>query len=109
MDQRVAFDFEAEFTNGGGLQGQDFRLDVLGPDVTDEDRRCVVRDLRLLMVAGVWIRNRRLIEERTSAGLGSAAAAATPVAERRFVDLSHPDRRGDDDHPGLPVPRSTRS
>ena len=28
VDHRVAFDFEIEFTNGGGLQGQDFRLDV---------------------------------------------------------------------------------
>ena len=30
MDQRVSFDFEIEFTNGGALQGQDFRLDVPG-------------------------------------------------------------------------------
>ena len=30
MDRRVAFDFDIEFTNGGGLQGQDFRLDVPG-------------------------------------------------------------------------------
>ena len=64
VDHRVAFDFEIEFTNGGGLQGQDFRLDVPGPDVTDEwIADAVVRDLRLLMVAGVRIRNRRLIEE----------------------------------------------
>ena len=28
MDRRVAFDFEIEFTNGGALQGHDFRLDV---------------------------------------------------------------------------------
>ena len=35
MDRRVAFDFDIAFTNGGGLQGQDFRLDVPGEDVTD--------------------------------------------------------------------------
>jgi hypothetical protein len=28
MDKRVQFDFEIEFINGGGIQGQDFRLDI---------------------------------------------------------------------------------
>ena len=28
--KRVRFDFEVEFTNGGGLQGQGFRLDIDG-------------------------------------------------------------------------------
>ena len=32
MDRGVAFDFEIEFTNGGELQGQDFRLDVPAED-----------------------------------------------------------------------------
>jgi kynurenine formamidase len=105
MDQRVAFDFEIEFTNGGGLQGQEFRLDVPGPDVTDAwIADAVVRDLRLLMVAGVRILNRRLIEEPHKRGLGSAAAAATSVAERRLVDLSHPIAEGMTTYPGLPVP-----
>ncbi|MEI2442882.1 cyclase, partial [Priestia megaterium] len=27
MDKRVIFDFEVDFTNGGGIQGQEFRLD----------------------------------------------------------------------------------
>ena len=35
MDQRVEFDFEIEFTNGGALQGQEFRLDVPSADVSD--------------------------------------------------------------------------
>jgi hypothetical protein len=29
-DKRVQFDFDIEFTNGGGLQGQGFRLDIEG-------------------------------------------------------------------------------
>ena len=28
--RRVKFDFEVDFSNGGGLQGQDFRLDIEG-------------------------------------------------------------------------------
>jgi hypothetical protein len=30
MDKRVLFDFEIKFTNGGGLHGQEFRLDIAG-------------------------------------------------------------------------------
>ncbi|MBO0783069.1 MAG: hypothetical protein J2P37_30000, partial [Ktedonobacteraceae bacterium] len=30
MDKRVQFDFAIEFTNGGGIQGQGFRLDIAG-------------------------------------------------------------------------------
>ena len=35
--KRVRFDFEIEFTNGGGIQGQDFRLDIAGDDISDEE------------------------------------------------------------------------
>jgi len=37
MDRRACFDFDAQFTNGGGLQGQGFRLDIEGEDISDED------------------------------------------------------------------------
>lgn len=30
MEKRVKFDFEIYFTNGGGIKGEDFRLDILG-------------------------------------------------------------------------------
>ncbi|MFT5707475.1 MAG: arylformamidase, partial [Oceanospirillaceae bacterium] len=29
-DKRVQFDFEIDFSNGGGIQGQGFRLDIDG-------------------------------------------------------------------------------
>jgi hypothetical protein len=29
-ERRVVFDFVIAFTNGGGIQGQDFRLDIAG-------------------------------------------------------------------------------
>ena len=63
-EKRVLFDFEIEFSNGGGLQGQDFRLDVDGDDIDDEALAdYVVRDMRLLMVAAVRILRKRIIVE----------------------------------------------
>ena len=44
---RVVFDFEIDFSNGGGLQGQDFRLDLPGPQIADTELAAyLVRDLR---------------------------------------------------------------
>jgi len=64
MDKRVKFDFEVDFANGGGLQGQDFRLDLAGDDISDEAlARYLVADLRLLMVGAVRILNKAIIEE----------------------------------------------
>ena len=62
--KRVLFDFEIEFSNGGGLQGQDFRLDIDGDDIDDQALAdYVVRDMRLLMVAAVRILRKRIIGE----------------------------------------------
>ena len=64
MDKRVMFDFEIDFSNGGGLQGQGFRLDIDGDDISDEDLAdYIVRDMRLLMVGEVRILNKTIIEE----------------------------------------------
>jgi len=60
MDKRVQFDFEVEFTNGGGIQGQDFRLDIEGDDISDEElAKYIVEDMRLLMVGKVRIINEK--------------------------------------------------
>lgn len=60
----MIFDFELEFTNGGGLQGQDFRLDISGDDITDEElAKYIVEDMRLLMVGEVRILNKKIINE----------------------------------------------
>ncbi|UOE56165.1 cyclase [Bacillus sp. CMF12] len=65
MDKRVIFDFEIDFTNGGGLQGQDFRLDLDGDDITDEElAKYIVEDMRLLMVGEVRILNKKIINEK---------------------------------------------
>ena len=105
MDRRVAFDFDIEFTNGGGLQGQDFRLDVPGEDVTDAwIGDALVRDLRLLMVGNVRIRNRRVLAEPHKRWLEGAPSGDATPAPRRLVDLSHPIIAGMTTYPGLPVP-----
>jgi hypothetical protein len=65
MDKRVQFDFEIEFTNGGGIQGQEFRLDIDGDDISDEElAKYIVKDMRLLMVAKVKILNKKIINEK---------------------------------------------
>ncbi|MGM0807076.1 MAG: cyclase [Bacillota bacterium] len=65
MDKRVQFDFEIDFSNGGGLQGQEFRLDLNGEDISDEElAKYIVEDMRLLMVGEVRILNKKIIEEK---------------------------------------------
>ncbi len=61
---RVVFDFEITFSNGGGIQGQDFRLDVDGDTISDDDLAdYIVEDMRLLMVDTVVILNKRYVKE----------------------------------------------
>ncbi|WP_339280802.1 cyclase [Lysinibacillus sp. FSL P2-0066] len=65
MDKRVVFDFEIEFTNGGGIQGQEFRLDIDGDDISDEElAKYIVEDMRLLMVSKVTILNKKIMNEK---------------------------------------------
>lgn len=64
MQKRVVFDFEIDFSNGGGLQGQGFRLDIDGDDIAEQALAdYIVRDLRLLMVGNVRILDKRIIAE----------------------------------------------
>lgn len=61
----MQFDFEIEFTNGGGLQGQEFRLDIDGDDFSDQElANYIVEDMRLLMVGEVKIFNKKIINEK---------------------------------------------
>jgi hypothetical protein len=63
--RRVKFDFEVDFSNGGGLQGQDFRLDIEGEDISNEElSRYLLEDMRLLMVVQeVRILNKEIMAE----------------------------------------------
>jgi hypothetical protein len=66
-DRRVQFDFEVDFAGGGWLQGQDFKLDIEGEDISDEElARYVVEHMRLHLaetVEDVRIRNKKIIVE----------------------------------------------
>jgi kynurenine formamidase len=98
--KRVVFDFEIDFTNGGGIQGQDFRLDIAGDDIGDAALAdSIVADMRLLMVGAVRILNKRIIAEPHK-----RAPSDANVGQSRFVDLSHTIAHGLVTYKGLPAP-----
>jgi methylmalonyl-CoA/ethylmalonyl-CoA epimerase len=88
MDKRVQFDFEVTFTNGGGLQGQAFRLDLDGDDIRDEALAdYLVRDLRLLKVGSVRIFNKHILAEAHQRPMAAPADAAAPLAGRPLTQV----------------------
>ena len=63
-DHRVKFDFTVHFTNGGSLSAEDFRLDIPGSDITDDQLAAyLISDMRLLMAGRVDISNKEIIQE----------------------------------------------
>ncbi|MEV8515104.1 hypothetical protein [Dactylosporangium sp. NPDC051484] len=82
---RVEFDAEVEFSNGGALQAQEFRLDIPGSDIDDEALgELFVRHLGLLMVGSTKITRKVLLREAHKGGRGVAAA----TGPRRVVELT---------------------
>jgi arylformamidase len=102
-DRRVVFDFEIDFLNEGGIQGQAFRLDIDDADIPDEQLAdYIIRDLGLLMVGEVRILNKQIIRERHKRDGASATNAER--AGVQLVDLSHTIEHGMTTYPGLPGP-----
>jgi kynurenine formamidase len=100
MNHRVQFDFEIDFSNGGGIQGRDFRLDIEGDDISDRELAdYLVADMRLLMVGAVRIHNKRIVAEAHKRKPVDASLSAS-----RYVDLSHVIANGTVTHRGLPAP-----
>lgn len=100
MEKRAKLDFQIGFTNGGGLQATDFRLDIDNDDISDNAlAEAVVRDLRLTMVGDVRILRKEILLEPHK---------RDPVAWRsdssRYVDLSHTIHDGLVTYKGLPAP-----
>ncbi|MEV1016428.1 MULTISPECIES: cyclase family protein [unclassified Micromonospora] len=101
---RAQFDAEVSFANGGGLRTEGFRLDIPGPEITDDDLAALfVRHLGLLMVAEVRISAKTIIEEPHKGG----RAVAPTGGGRRLVELSHVISDGMTTLPGWPGPRVT--
>ena len=102
VQHRVKFDFEIDFANGGGIQGQAFRLDIDGEDIDDRTLGdLIVRDLRLLMVAAVRILKKEIIREPHKR-LQDAPIKSVPHAGE-MVDLSHVIENGMITYRGLPA------
>jgi arylformamidase len=92
-DRRVQFDFDVEFSNGGSLKGEGFRLDIGGDDISDLTLAdYIVRDLRLLMVGTIQIRNKVILTEPHKR------------SRPRLVDVSHEIEDGMITYRGLPGP-----
>jgi kynurenine formamidase len=100
MDKRVKFDFEIYFTNGGSLKGEDFRLDLQGEGISDEELAAyLVADLRLLMVAKTIILKKEIfIEEHKRKSPGNNTRNVV------LIDLSHTIEHGLVTYKGLPAP-----
>lgn len=101
--RRVQFDFDIEFLNGGGIQGQGFRLDIAGEDI-DEQMLAdyIVRDLRLLMVGRVRILNKTILIEPHKRS--ARATTAAPASQSSLIELSHAIEDGMITYKGLPAP-----
>lgn len=81
---RVKFDFVVHFTNGGSLSARDFRLDIPGNDISDDQLGAyLVQDMRLLMAGRVDISNKQIIEEPHK-----RAAISTDGLPQATIDLS---------------------
>ena len=102
-EKRACFDFEVDFSNGGGIQGQGFRLDIQGDDISDRDLAAyIIQDLRLLMAGEVRILNKTIIEEPHKR---SGSADVHPTGrDVTFIDLSHVICDGMITYKGLPAP-----
>lgn len=101
-EHRIEIDFQIDFSNGGGIQGQGFRLDIPDDDISDADAGALlVRELGLLMVGEVRIVSRRIIAEPHRRRVASTEPGETAS---RLVELSHVVRDGLVTYPGLPAP-----
>jgi kynurenine formamidase len=106
-EYRAQFDAVVTFSNGGGLRADRFRVDVPGPDATEQDIAALfIASLNLLMVDAVELRNVSVFAEphRGTRGGPSDRPAAPSPGRERIVDLAHPIRHGTITYPGLPAP-----
>lgn len=100
-EKRVVFDFEIDFSNGGGIQGQGFRLDIDGDDIEDKMLAdYLIQDMRLLMVGEVRILNKRIIFEKHKRNQQCNELSHGKTC----INLSHTIEDGLITYKGLPAP-----
>jgi len=106
-EYRAQFDAVVSFSNGGGLRADGFRVDVPGPDVTEQDVASLfIASLNLLMVESVELRNLGVFAEPHKGTRGGPSDRPAPGSlQGRIVDLSHPIHDGLITFPGLPAPQ----
>ncbi|WP_406247681.1 cyclase family protein [Microbacterium sp. M] len=105
-DYRAVFDARISFVNGGSLTAEGFRLDLPGPEVSEDDiARLLVQHLGLALVGEVRLTRLQILEEqhRGSRGIPIGGDAQAPTGFR-LVDLSHTIRAGLVTLPGIPAP-----
>jgi arylformamidase len=101
LQKRVKFDFEIDFSNGGGIQGQGFRLDIDGDTIEDKALADnIVSDMRLLMVGAVRILNKEIITQpHKRSGVENRLERGGTL-----IDCSHVVEDGMITYKGLPAP-----
>src|SRR5258708_39829329 len=100
MEERGKLDLEIYFTNGGGIKGEDFRLDIEGDDISDKELAdYIVSDMRLLMVGYRKILNKQIIEEPHK-----RKQVNEKKNDRLLIDLSHNIENGLVTYKGLYAP-----
>ena len=98
---RAHFDARIEFSNGGDLTANGFRLDLPSADAPVE--QLLVQHLGLALVSSVVLTNLQIVEE---AHKGSRSIPVVEPVETatRLIDLSHVIHDGLITYPGLPAP-----
>ncbi len=97
---RAHFDARIEFSNGGDLTANGFRLDL--PSASSNVEQLLVQHLGLALVSSVTLTNLEIVEE---AHRGSARIEPVEIPGRgALIDLSHVIREGLITYPGLPAP-----
>jgi hypothetical protein len=106
-EYRARFDAVVTFANGGGLRADGFRVDVPGPDVTEQDVASLfIASLNLLMVDSVELHDLSVFAEPHKGTRGGPGDRPAPGSlPWRIVDLTHPIRDGLITFPGLPAPQ----
>jgi kynurenine formamidase len=106
-EYRAQFDAVVTFSNGGGLRADGFRVDVPGPDVSEQEvTGLFVASLNLLMVGSVELHNFSVFAEPHKGTRGGPAdrPVEAETGRTKIVDLSHPISDGLITYPGLPGP-----